>query len=362
MTNSDCLEEDFPECDFTTGLDIKYTAFEYEIQYAKRYHQQLRRHEELTKSKEIEPVNTHTVLDRSKHRICEDWELEYKSKWRGNFLKEEKRESLEKDRKKRYEESQTSLEKRRKKCHEESQTSWEKDREKRYKMWLNDHRRAIYALEGYIRRNSFSDDKDVCGLLRDLWCFLPQEFSPCGTDIKLQRRHILWITRQTTILRRVEINKFLHSLVENFCKQDKGALASRIGLYKGDSESNRYENNLLKEDMLASGAYAFLVERLLLQTPLLFWPAVFKPGVSRYFEENTKPSEVFYPSIHELAVQCSNTRWSGGYEVSILWARSLQYEKSEHISRCSRAHEYRFELNISPFWDRANWDKSGLPF
>jgi hypothetical protein len=346
MANSDCLHEDSSDYDFTAGLDITYTAFENDIQYAKRYHKELKRHKELTnpvhtKLKDKKPVHMHTVLNRSKHRICEDYELKHKSKWRGNFLQEEK---MKKDRKKHS---------------EESETLWEKDRKERYKVWLNEHKRAIYALEGHFRRNLFSDSKDIRGMLRDLWCFLPQEFSPCGTDIKLQIRHVQWITRQTTILRRVKINKFLHSVVKNFCTQDKGALASRIGLFIGDSESNRYENNLLKEDMLASGAYAFLVERLLLQTPLLFWPAVFKPGVSKYFEKNTKPSEVYYSCIGELVVQCGNTRWGGGSEVSILWARSLQYQKSEHISRCSRAYEYKFKLNISPFWGRTNWGRVG---
>jgi hypothetical protein len=109
--------------------------------------------------------------------------------------------------------------------------------------------------------------------------------------------------------------------------------------------------------MLTSGAYVFLVKRLLLQTPLLFWPAVFKPGVSRYFEENTKPSEVYYSLDGELVVHCSNTRWGDGYEVSLLWARLLRYQESKHVSRCSRAHEYRFSINISPSKARTNWGR-----
>jgi hypothetical protein len=364
IAKSDCSEEDCSAYDFTARLDIRYKAFKDDIEYAERYYRKLNLQKKLTS-----PVPTHTVLSRSKHRIYEDWELKHRSTWRGNALQEDKIESSEKDRKRRLEESQTSFKEDRKKRHEESQTSWEKDRKMRYKVWLHIHERAIYALEGHFRRNSFSNNIDIRGMLRDLWCFLPQEFFRCGTDIELQKRHVKWITSRTTVLRRVEINEFLQGLVKNFCKRDNGALADRISLFECDSDIKSDEYDSFKKDMLASGAYAFLVERLLLQTPLLFWPAVFKPGVSKYFEENTKSAEVYYSPIGELVVQCGNTRWGGGYEVSVLWARLRQYEKSEDISRCSRAYEYRFSLNISPSGARPNWsrvdnltDESEFPF
>jgi hypothetical protein len=359
-----CLKENLSDRDYPARLDIRYKAFKDDVKYAKQYRNV---HKERT-----EAIPTHAVLNRSKHRICEDYELECTSTWRGNVLQEYKRESLEEDRERRSRESQTSFEEDREKCcedfetsfekvskkrYEESQTSWEKHREMRYKVWLNIHKRAIYALEGHFRQNSFSNNIDIRGMLRDLWCFLPQEFSRCGTDFELQKRHVQWITGRTDVSRRNEINEFLNDLVVNFCKQDQGALATRIGLFEGDSDSTPKQYDLLRKDMLASGAYAFLVKRLLLQTPLLFWPAVFKPGVSRYFEENTKPSEVYYSFDGELVVHCSNTRWDSGYEVSILWARLLEYQESEHISRCSRAHEYRFSLNFSPSKSKKNWGR-----
>jgi hypothetical protein len=74
-------------------------------------------------------------------------------------------------------------------------------------------------------------------MLCDLWCFLPQEFSRCGSDFELQKRHVQWITGRTDVSRRNEIDEFLDVLVEKFCNKDKGALAIRIGLFEGDSES-----------------------------------------------------------------------------------------------------------------------------
>jgi hypothetical protein len=135
-----------------------------------------------------------------------------------------------------------------------------------------------------------------------------------------------------------------------------GALADRIQLFEKDTECNQIESETLLTDILESGAYRLLVKRLLLQTPLLFWPAVFKSGVSRYFEEEVKPCEVYYSTDGDLVVQCGNTRCNGGYEVTILWSNLLRYEHSEDISRCRRHHEYRFSM--SPYRPSGDRDES----
>jgi hypothetical protein len=284
-------------------LDIFYRSFDKDIEYMGQDYGHTRYY-------------TTKVLDLEKHNICEEFELQFESSWRGDFLKDSKKAAP---------------------------TKFEEEREERYTRWVEIHSRAIYALEGHLVRNNFSDDvRKVRKMLLRLWLFLPQEFSRCGTHIDLQKRHVKWITQQTTVSGRLKINDFLDRLVINFCNQDKGALAKRINLFQGDSEIHPTQYRILIRDMLGSGAYAILVKRLLLQTPLLFWPAVFKRGVSSYFEENTKPPDVYYSSIGDLVVQCGNTRWGGGYEVSILWANLLQYENPEDISRCRRAYEYRF--------------------
>jgi hypothetical protein len=106
MANSDCLEENVSNHDYTAHLDIEYGAFEDDIKYAKQYHKKLNRHKELKKA-----VPMHPVLNQYKHRICEDYELTHTSKWRGNILQEYKRESFEKDREKCCEDFETSFEK-----------------------------------------------------------------------------------------------------------------------------------------------------------------------------------------------------------------------------------------------------------
>ncbi|KAF2022460.1 hypothetical protein EK21DRAFT_95694 [Setomelanomma holmii] len=263
-------------------LDIGYSAFKEDIVNAG--HRDDRR--ERYRRKKI----SRAYLSLEKYRTCEEYELKFLSKWRGDHLYQ---------------------------LNKEQPLSFKEDIDKRYAVWHSIYDGAIDALESHFSVNGFStDEDDIRLILLCLWAFLPQEFSRYGTHIDLQKRHVAWMTQRTNIQMRLKIDNFLTRLVARFCDHDKGALADRIQLYEKDSECDPKESETLKTDILESGAYRLLVKRLLLQTPLLFWPAVFKSGVSRYFEGEIKPSEVYYCGEGDLVVQCGNTRCGGGYEIS----------------------------------------------
>jgi hypothetical protein len=304
----DCSEKTcLPEDSILHHLDIEYQSFAKDVKTAEYRNYPNRRYQK---------VISRACIPLEKYKTCEEYELKFSSKWRGEYLQQLK---------------------------EEQPLSFPKKILKRYAVWHSIHDGAINALESHFSVKGFSTSEDhVRDILLRLWAFLPQEFSKNGTDIALQRRHVKWMTQSTDVSMRLKIDNFLNRLVAKFCDDDKGALTYRIQLWEEDPDGDLKDFELLKADILQSGAYRLLVKRLLLQTPLLFWPAVFKSGISRYFEDEVKPSEVYYSSDGDLVVQCGNTRYAGGYEVTMLWSNLLRYQRLEDISRCKRHIEYRF--------------------
>jgi hypothetical protein len=289
-------------------LDIQYEAFKDDVEFLPRnFTNQLKQ--------------TRRTLSGHKFKRWEEYEIENGSSWRGNYLQEISRNRTESP-----------------------------SKEERYGVWTRMHHDAIDALEGHFLRNNYASEMDsIRNKLLHLWNFLPQEFYKYGTGAKLQKRQVRWLTKKTDLTERHQIDKFLENLVSNFCSRDKGELINRLRVFDGgfedhpESVSIEGDRDKLMTDMLESGAYKTTVKRLLLQTPLLFWPAVFKPGVSRFLEERVKPCEVLYSTYGDLVVLCSNMQLRGGSEVLALWENLLKYEDSMKIHECPRFYELRWE-------------------
>jgi hypothetical protein len=71
---------------------------------------------------------------------------------------------------------------------------------------------------------------------------------------------------------------------------------------------------------------AALLKRLLLQTPLIYWPAILVPGISTSFEndDKLKTSAEVVQTPFELYIDCESTHFKGGYKTLLLWEKLLK--------------------------------------
>ncbi|KAF2022472.1 hypothetical protein EK21DRAFT_95684 [Setomelanomma holmii] len=255
-----CRRDCLPHDSIPFALDTKYLSFSQEIEYAKRHNKQKGFDHDKQRLQQLAHY-----FSLELYESLEETELKMPSKWRGDYLHD-----LQTDDRKRFKATVR----------------------KRYFGWLTIHDRALSALEGHFRLQELCQDKeDIRTSLLRLWAFLPQDFCPSGEPLHLQERHVKRLLDGTQRSERNQIQDFLSTLVSHFCNVDKGALLERIRLVEQHPDA---EPPVRVADLLATGAYSRLMQRQLLQTPLMFWPAMFKPGVSQYFETEMRPPLVYY--------------------------------------------------------------------
>jgi hypothetical protein len=112
---------------------------------------------------------------------------------------------------------------------------------------------------------------------------------------------------------------------------------------KVDADTLRKRTNVEDlSDLVTKQQYqdiqVILFKRLLLQTPLLFWPAIFQPGISRLVDE---PPSVTgnLGTQSDPCFECVNNHKDRGYEVLVLWEKVVQsqpisFEPEDVKSEC----------------------------
>jgi hypothetical protein len=182
----------------------------------------------------------------------------------------------------------------------------------RYTRWLEIHKRALIALEDYFISKHFVPDGMQQHLL-DLWAILPLDLFPSGVPKHGQERMVEWLNNAEHDAKQA-IDLFLDELAE-FCFKD-GVSKKRIKFCKTHDAP---------KPLFRSTVHRLLFKRLLLQTPILFWPAIFKSSVSYcdIMSASTLP-DVCYLS-DKVVVTCQNRHIDrDGFETISLWQRGLE--------------------------------------
>ncbi|KAF2023090.1 hypothetical protein EK21DRAFT_95197 [Setomelanomma holmii] len=224
--------------------------------------------------------------------------------------------------------------------------------EDRYKCWLEIHHRALSALEGYmISKKLFSKrragEEPVRQQLINLWAILPMDLSFCGVSKQEQERMVKWLSNAEH-RKKQATDRFLDQLVTRFCLNDDGALTKRLKLV----DVLGYRKPPFHSAVLESKVYPLLVKRRLLQTQILFWPAIFKENVSELFDGsncNFMPFDV-QPSLYcglqkpdMVVLTCKNQHSSDGYETVVLWEKGLA---GEVIDTWKPIRSRQFEITL----------------
>lgn len=140
----------------------------------------------------------------------------------------------------------------------------------------------------------------------------------------------------TEIEDRLDINKFLDELTTNFYQPDECYLERNRQLF--DMSGPGYISD---STMFQIGAFPILVKRLLLQTPLLFWPAIFKRWICSTFEKSVIPSTVRYSKNRStIIVKCLG---NGGFEVFKVWLDLIKLPSRRETKQYSVDCECRFK-------------------
>jgi hypothetical protein len=205
----------------------------------------------------------------------------------------------------------------------------------RYNSWLDFNGRALDALLRRFFEAKLVDDiqKARHHLLR-LWVFLPLDLS--RTTCELQSYHIDWMIQTTKIEERRGINEFLDALTTNFCQSDECYFERRRELFRISGLEH-----ISQTTMIQIGAYPILVKRLLLQTPLMFWPAIFKRWTCKTFENSVIPSIVSYDKKGStIIVKCLG---NGGFEVSQVWLEMIKLPEHRVTEHYLLDCKYRFK-------------------
>jgi hypothetical protein len=208
----------------------------------------------------------------------------------------------------------------------------------RYTCWLEIHNRALSALEGYMIRKKVVSDSVRQDLL-DLWAILPLDLFPSGVPKHGQERMIRWLTNAEHDKKQAT-DRFLDRLVGIICSND-GASKERMQFCK----KPKVPKPLFR--LMVLKVYPLLVKRLLLQTPLLFWPAILKSGVS-YCDimlANSLPDVCCHSHKQEIVVvTCKNQHIDrDGFETICLWKKGLKGHVI-NIQRPIRTMEVEIEL------------------
>ena len=205
--------------------------------------------------------------------------------------------------------------------------------EYRYIQWLDIHDHALCELYKIFNKEK---EEDVRKYLIGLWPFLPSDLER-GAALEKQADRVKRLTKHTTIKERKDIDDFLNRMLESFCAEDQGDLLKRIKFMRKFSEKS-------KDNVLDAGLYQTLLKRFLLRTPLMFWPAVFRSGVSKIFESywnNYLGSQEDYVDFkrdieYYYTATCTNKHMDGaGYETLLLWfallhLKSISFER-KHV-------------------------------
>ncbi|KAF2022846.1 hypothetical protein EK21DRAFT_95393 [Setomelanomma holmii] len=188
----------------------------------------------------------------------------------------------------------------------------------RYNEWLNVHKHTLSALQRYLQSKlDFNEVDQVYGSLVRLWLFLPMHLSESAVCAEQQKHHVKCMTDHTTIEERRAIDNFLSLLCTRVPQQ---TLRRHINLTWGDIPVS-------SRSTLGREFRVVLFKRLLLQTPLMFWPAILVPSMSSDVNNRdmlTSSAEIARADEDppELYIECKNM--NGGYEVLNLWEKLLQ--------------------------------------
>jgi hypothetical protein len=201
----------------------------------------------------------------------------------------------------------------------------------RYNEWVHMHEHALYTLESIFRRKlGYSEEIDVCVVFIRLWPFLPSGLSRQGMSLEEQKYLVDRMNKSSNT------NKEQFILMNNALDE----LCSRV-----DPDTLQMRTNLENFPALVTrqqyqGLQVILFKRLLLQTPLIFWPAIFEPGISQLVDEPPSTARIL-GSQNDPYVACVNTHNDRGYETLFLWEQivhsrriSFQPEDVDNGSTC----------------------------
>ncbi|KAF2023226.1 hypothetical protein EK21DRAFT_95087 [Setomelanomma holmii] len=189
----------------------------------------------------------------------------------------------------------------------------------RYNEWLNVHKHTLSALQRYLQSElGFKEVDQVYGSLVRLWLFLPMHLSDSAVPEEQQRHHVKYMTNYTTIEERRAIDNFLSLLCTRIHPR---TLQRHINV---TSEEFHITLRLKREFSVV------LFKRLLLQTPLMFWPAILVPRMSSDVNSlGMLKLSVDIAGTDEdppkLYIECKNKNF--GYEVLGLWEKLLQTQQ-----------------------------------
>ncbi|KAF2023579.1 hypothetical protein EK21DRAFT_94791 [Setomelanomma holmii] len=191
----------------------------------------------------------------------------------------------------------------------------------RYYEWGMVHKHTFYALEEYLK-NELGMGNVHDHLIR-LWLFLPMHLSGRGLSKKCQRKQVACMLQYTTIEERKATDKFLLELCVKAIQHAHTIFEDRKAVYDFPSDlcegvprhmrqtrtTLEYPAGFSKTQYLFQFATR-LLSRLLLQTPLMFWPAVLIPGISKKFENENMltTSAQIRDNSSELHMECTRCK------------------------------------------------------
>lgn len=210
----------------------------------------------------------------------------------------------------------------------------------RYRSWLRIHWRAIKVLQKYFKTELEHNEEDVLNVLLSLLPYLPWDVNSTGMPPDHQKYHFQWMCEVTSPEQRLLIDRFLNDFAKASCSTAK-TMPVRFASSSVEN-TGLYEKNVaicLKISRAANSSQTirFLFKRLLLQTPLIFWPAILYQGVSELFDDPIlvdwfKATATVSCATDGIILECESYHIDGGYECMNLWKtlqRGLPFEKSK---------------------------------
>lgn len=182
--------------------------------------------------------------------------------------------------------------------------------ETRYTEWLEIHRYVLQALEEHIQDTLGIKSFDVVAILTSLWPFLPWEPSESGVPGDLQCVQVRRMLGKTKVDDRKKIDVFLNHVVEA-CISRSGDLPRRLRLHSFDVPYQYRSSFQLR-----------LLKRILLQTPLMFWPMILARDKLSTQNDYGKGFEVHMTEDQtDVRVLFRNMHLDRGHEVLYLWKK-----------------------------------------
>jgi hypothetical protein len=184
-----------------------------------------------------------------------------------------------------------------------------------YPEWLSIHEHALHAIKSVFQSKGwFSEELDVGVALARLWPFLPSGLSRNGVSWEEQKYLVSRVTESSTEETRKVINDFLDELCRNV---DLDTLQRQTSLDSGSTTVTPQHCLVFQR---------ILFKRLLLQTPLVFWPAIFVRGISRLVDEPQDAIKI-QKDGSDIYVECANMHAGSGYEVLSLWSQLMETQR-----------------------------------